>query len=83
VVGLDGDTTVRYANAYNSEKTPNNIIGLGSVVVFMTTSFALLNHTPSGYAALVIVQAGVFADASRQLVRSVFVSICFFVCRIH
>ncbi|KAH9944830.1 P-loop containing nucleoside triphosphate hydrolase protein [Amylocystis lapponica] len=41
---------------------------LGSVVVFMTTIFALLSSVSSGFAALVIVQAGVFASASRQLV---------------
>ncbi|TFK93706.1 P-loop containing nucleoside triphosphate hydrolase protein [Polyporus arcularius HHB13444] len=42
---------------------------LGSVVVFMTTLFALGSSISSGYAALVIVQAGIFAEASRQLVR--------------
>ncbi|KAI0775079.1 P-loop containing nucleoside triphosphate hydrolase protein [Trametes elegans] len=42
---------------------------LGSVVVFLTTLFALWTSVSSGYAALVIVQAGVFAEASRQLVR--------------
>ncbi|KAH9902650.1 P-loop containing nucleoside triphosphate hydrolase protein [Cubamyces lactineus] len=42
---------------------------LGSVVVFLTTLFALWSDVSSGYAALVIVQAGVFANASRQLVR--------------
>ncbi|KAI0671861.1 P-loop containing nucleoside triphosphate hydrolase protein [Trametes maxima] len=42
---------------------------LGSVVVFLTTLFALWSGVSSGYAALVIVQAGVFANASRQLVR--------------
>ncbi|KAL7279294.1 hypothetical protein ACG7TL_007135 [Trametes sanguinea] len=42
---------------------------LGSVVVFLTTLFALWTGVSSGYAALVIVQAGVFAEASRQLVR--------------
>ncbi|KAI8980033.1 P-loop containing nucleoside triphosphate hydrolase protein [Trametes punicea] len=42
---------------------------LGSVVVFLTTLFALRSGVSSGYAALVIVQAGVFAEASRQLVR--------------
>lgn len=35
----------------------------------MTTVFALASGVSAGYAALVIVQAGVFADASRQLVR--------------
>ncbi|KAI0359724.1 P-loop containing nucleoside triphosphate hydrolase protein [Trametes cingulata] len=42
---------------------------LGSVVVFLTTLFALWSSVSSGYAALVIVQAGIFAEASRQLVR--------------
>ncbi|KAL6301359.1 P-loop containing nucleoside triphosphate hydrolase protein [Sparassis latifolia] len=42
---------------------------LGSVVVFMTTLFALWSSVSSGFAAVVIVQAGIFADASRQLVR--------------
>ena len=35
----------------------------------MTTLFALGTSVSSGYAALVIVQAGIFAEASRQLVR--------------
>ncbi|TFK56635.1 pleiotropic drug resistance ABC transporter [Heliocybe sulcata] len=42
---------------------------LGSVVVFMTTLFALWSNISDGFAALVIVQAGVFAEASRVLVR--------------
>ncbi|TFY64349.1 hypothetical protein EVJ58_g2686 [Rhodofomes roseus] len=42
---------------------------LGSVVVFLTTVFALMGSVSSGFAALVIVQAGVFAQASRVLVR--------------
>ncbi|KDQ63255.1 hypothetical protein JAAARDRAFT_29273 [Jaapia argillacea MUCL 33604] len=42
---------------------------LGSVVVFLTTVFALWTGVSDGFAALVIVQAGVFADASRLLVR--------------
>ncbi|KAI0833629.1 P-loop containing nucleoside triphosphate hydrolase protein [Trametes gibbosa] len=42
---------------------------LGSVVVFLTTLFALWSSVSSGYAALVIVQAAIFAEASRQLVR--------------
>lgn len=41
------------------------------MVVFMTTIFALGSGVSPGYAALVIVQAGTFADASRMLVRSV------------
>jgi ABC-type multidrug transport system fused ATPase/permease subunit len=44
---------------------------LGSVVVFSTTVFALLSGVNEGLAAVVIIQAGVFAEASRQLVRSV------------
>ena len=43
--------------------------GLGSVVVFATTLSALLMNINSGFTALVIVQAGVFAEASRQLVK--------------
>ena len=43
--------------------------GLGSVVVFMTTLFALGSSVSPGFAALVIVQASMFAEASRQLVR--------------
>ncbi|KAI0789892.1 P-loop containing nucleoside triphosphate hydrolase protein [Abortiporus biennis] len=42
---------------------------LGSVIVFMSTLFALWAGVKDGFAALVIVQAGVFAEASRQLVR--------------
>ncbi|KDQ09185.1 hypothetical protein BOTBODRAFT_179201 [Botryobasidium botryosum FD-172 SS1] len=42
---------------------------LGSVVVFMTTLFALTSKISEGLAALVIVNAGVFAEASRQLVK--------------
>ncbi|KAH8100998.1 P-loop containing nucleoside triphosphate hydrolase protein [Cristinia sonorae] len=42
---------------------------LGSVIVFISTAFALMNGVNDGLAALVIVQAGVFAEASRQLVR--------------
>ncbi|QRV91281.1 ABC transporter [Ceratobasidium sp. AG-Ba] len=42
---------------------------LGSVVVMLGTLFALLSGVRAGTAAVVIVQAGVFAEASRQLVR--------------
>ncbi|TFL03667.1 P-loop containing nucleoside triphosphate hydrolase protein [Pterulicium gracile] len=42
---------------------------LGSVVVFMTTLAALWRGVSDGAAAIVIVQAGIFAEASRQLVR--------------
>ncbi|KAH8923770.1 P-loop containing nucleoside triphosphate hydrolase protein [Atractiella rhizophila] len=42
---------------------------LGSLVVFMTTLFALWSELDAGRAAVVIVQSGVFADASRQLVK--------------
>jgi len=43
--------------------------GLGSVVVFAATSFAVWSGVSDGSAAVVIIQAGIFADASRQLVR--------------
>jgi len=46
-------------------------LGLGSVVVYATTLFALLMGVNSGLTAIVIVQAGIFAEASRQLVRYV------------
>jgi hypothetical protein len=46
---------------------PNS--GLGSVVVFATTIFALWMGVTNGAAAIVIVQAGIFAEASRQLVK--------------
>ncbi|KAF4573251.1 hypothetical protein EYR36_007762 [Pleurotus pulmonarius] len=42
---------------------------LGSIVVFATTLFALWRSVSDGSAAIVIVQAGIFAEASRQLVR--------------
>ncbi|KAG8874447.1 hypothetical protein FRB98_008435 [Tulasnella sp. 332] len=42
---------------------------LGSVIVFATTLFALWTHVSEGMAALVIVNAGVFAQASRDLVK--------------
>ncbi|KIJ66220.1 hypothetical protein HYDPIDRAFT_26589 [Hydnomerulius pinastri MD-312] len=42
---------------------------LGSVVVYLTTIFVLWQGVTNGFAAVVIVQAGVFAEASRQLVR--------------
>jgi ABC-type multidrug transport system fused ATPase/permease subunit len=42
---------------------------LGSLVVFMTTVFALWRGISDGQAAIVIVQSGIFAEASRQLVR--------------
>ena len=45
---------------------------LGSVVVFLTTLFALYKGVSDGLTAVLIVQAGVFADASRQLVKFVF-----------
>ena len=43
--------------------------GLGSVVVFFATTFALFANVSNGLAAIVIVQSAVFAEASRQLVR--------------
>ncbi|KAJ2921432.1 hypothetical protein H1R20_g15658, partial [Candolleomyces eurysporus] len=42
---------------------------LGSVVVFAATFFALYQGISDGSAGIVIVQAAVFAEASRQLVR--------------
>ncbi|TFK77428.1 P-loop containing nucleoside triphosphate hydrolase protein [Pluteus cervinus] len=42
---------------------------LGSVVVFFATLFALWMDVGDGATAIVIVQSGVFAEASRQLVK--------------
>lgn len=42
---------------------------LGSVVVFVTGIFALWAGVSDGYAALVFVQAQIFADSTRYLVR--------------
>ncbi|KAK2461428.1 hypothetical protein APHAL10511_005891 [Amanita phalloides] len=41
---------------------------LGSVIVFASTMFALWSKVSDGFAAIVIVQAGIFANASRNLV---------------
>lgn len=71
--GLPGDTTVSLIN-YITMSLLTQILyvsGLGSVVVFCTTIFALASGLSDGYAAVVIVQAGVFAEVSRQLVRYV------------
>jgi ABC-type multidrug transport system fused ATPase/permease subunit len=38
-------------------------------VVFFATTFALFANVSNGLAAIVIVQSGIFAEASRQLVR--------------
>jgi len=38
-------------------------------VVFFATAFALYANVSDGLAAIVIVQSGIFAEASRQLVR--------------
>ena len=43
--------------------------GLGSLVVFLATLFALWKGVDNGYAAVAIVQSGIFAEASRQLVK--------------
>jgi len=43
--------------------------GLGSVVVFLTTMFTLWKGVSDGSTAIAIVQAGIFAEASRQLVK--------------
>ncbi|KAJ3833131.1 P-loop containing nucleoside triphosphate hydrolase protein [Lentinula raphanica] len=42
---------------------------LGSVIVLLSTLFALWMGVQDGSTAIVIVQAGIFAEASRQLVR--------------
>ncbi|CCA72145.1 related to multidrug resistance protein [Serendipita indica DSM 11827] len=42
---------------------------LGSVVVYLTTLFALGAKVSTGFAAVVILNAGAFAEASRQLVK--------------
>jgi hypothetical protein len=44
------------------------LAGLGSVVVFLTTSFALLSGVSEGFAAISVVQAEIFAQATRSLV---------------
>lgn len=54
------------------------MLGLGAAVVFMSTVFALWAGVTDGLAALVIIQAGVFADASRQIVQYVAFVITFF-----
>ena len=45
--------------------------GLGACIVFLVTVFTLYSGSIGGIAAVVIMQAGIFVDASRQLVRSV------------
>jgi ABC-type multidrug transport system fused ATPase/permease subunit len=47
----------------------DRLSGLGSVVVFATTIFALWMGVTNGSAAIVIIQAEIFAEASRQLVK--------------
>ncbi|KAG8905564.1 hypothetical protein FRB99_008669 [Tulasnella sp. 403] len=42
---------------------------LGSIIVYLTTLFALWTEVSEGLAAVVIVNAGMFAEASRQLVQ--------------
>ena len=42
------------------------------MVVFLTTLFALWKGVSDGSTAIVIVQSGIFAEASRQLVKYVF-----------
>jgi len=44
---------------------------LGSLVVYLTTLFALTAGVSTGFAAVVILNAGTFAEASRQLVKYV------------
>jgi hypothetical protein len=43
-------------------------LGLGSVVVFLTTCFALLSGVSEGFAAISVVQAEIFAQSTRALV---------------
>jgi ABC-type multidrug transport system fused ATPase/permease subunit len=47
------------------------LTGLGSVIVFAATLFALREGVTDGSTAIVIVQAGIFSEASRQLVKFV------------
>jgi len=68
MVGSVGAMTVWHRSMRRKYLTPENL-GLGSVVVFAATLFALWSHVRDGSAAVVIVQAGMFADASRQLVK--------------
>lgn len=49
-------------------------IGLGSVIVFITGVFAIWNNASDGFTAVVLTQAGIFAEANRQLVRYVLTS---------
>lgn len=68
--GCAGDTTVSEMTAGVPRKLMT-LLGLGSIIVFTATVFALLQGIRNGSTAVVIVQAGIFAEASRQLVRSV------------
>ena len=45
------------------------LLGLGSVIVFAATMFALWQGVTDGTAAIIFVQASIFADASRELVK--------------
>ena len=45
------------------------LLGLGSLVVFAATMFALWQGVADGTAAIIFVQASIFADASRELVK--------------
>ena len=42
---------------------------LGFIVVFLTTLFVLYSGIQDGFAAIAIIQAAIFAEASRQLVK--------------
>ena len=63
----------RYDCKFHYQDSSHRLIqdfeGLGSIVVFFATTFALFSNVSNGFAAIVIVQSGVFAEASRQLVR--------------
>jgi ABC-type multidrug transport system fused ATPase/permease subunit len=70
-IGSGGDMTVCAAMFTPHLFADRLRLGLGSVVVFLTTIFTLWQGASNGSTAIVIVQAGIFAEASRQLVRFV------------
>ncbi|KAG8856642.1 hypothetical protein FRC20_000439 [Serendipita sp. 405] len=67
----------KWGEAYNHPKNVSYLITnwlgdmktLGSVVVYLTTLFALSAKVSTGFAAVVILNSEVFAEASRQVVR--------------
>ena len=42
---------------------------LGFIIMFLTTLFVLYSGIQEGFAAIAIIQATMFAEASRQLVK--------------